>query len=79
MQSMEEKIKEINFLYHKSKKEGLTEEEKRRQKILRQEYVESVRGNLRSQLNQIDIVEKDGSVVNLGDKMKEKQKEQRKE
>lgn len=73
MQSMEEKIKEINYLYHKSQKEGLTEEEKLRQQMLRQEYVDAVRGNLRSQLNRIDMVEKDGSIVNLGDKMKEKQ------
>lgn len=72
MQSMDDKIKEINYLYHKSQKEGLTEEEKKRQQILRQEYVNAVRGNLRSQLNRIDIVEKDGSIVNLGDKMKEK-------
>lgn len=79
MQSMEEKIKEINYLYHKSQKEGLTEEEKLRQQMLRQEYVDAVRGNLRSQLNRIDMVEKDGSIVNLGDKMKEKQKQQRSE
>lgn len=66
--TMEEKIKRINELYHKSQKEGLNEQEKEEQKKLRQEYVASVRANLRGQLNQIDMVEKDGSVVNLGEK-----------
>lgn len=66
--TMEEKIKRINELYHKFRKEGLNEQEKEEQKKLRQEYVASVRANLRGQLNQIDMVEKDGSVVNLGEK-----------
>ena len=66
--TMEEKIKRINELYHKSQKEGLNEQEKEEQKKLRQEYVASVRANLRGQLNQIDMVEKDGSVANLGEK-----------
>ena len=35
---------------------------------VRQEYAANVRNNLRSQLNGIDIQEKDGSIVNLGEK-----------
>ncbi|HJA65924.1 MAG TPA: DUF896 domain-containing protein [Candidatus Mediterraneibacter cottocaccae] len=62
------KIKRINELYRKSKAEGLTDAERREQKILRQEYLELVKRNLRSQLNNIDIEEKDGTVVNLGEK-----------
>ena len=53
----ERKIARINELYRKSKAEGLTESEKKEQKLLRQEYLESIRGNLRSQLNNIDIKE----------------------
>ncbi len=64
----EQKIKRINELYRKSKAEGLTGEERREQKLLREEYLESIRGNLRSQLNRIDIREKDGTIVNLGEK-----------
>ncbi len=64
----EQKIKRINELYRKSKAEGLTGEERREQKLLREEYLESIRGNLRSQLNNIDIREKDGTIVNLGKK-----------
>ena len=64
----EQKIKRINELYRKSKTEGLTGEEHKEQKLLREEYLESIRGNLRSQLNKIDIREKDGTIVNLGEK-----------
>lgn len=68
----ERKIARINELYRKSKAEGLTESEKKEQKLLRQEYLESIRGNLRSQLNNIDIKEKDGSIINLGENTEEK-------
>lgn len=64
----EKKIARINELYRKSKAEGLTEAEKKEQKVLRQEYLDGIRRNLRSQLNNIDILEKDGSIVNLGEK-----------
>ncbi|MBY0759583.1 MULTISPECIES: DUF896 domain-containing protein [Sellimonas] len=64
----EERIRRINELYHKSKAEGLTEEEKIEQKILRQEYIDAFRENLRGQLNNISIKEKDGSITNLGEK-----------
>ena len=64
----QEKIDRINALYKKSKAEGLNEAEKKEQKLLRAEYLEAIRGNLRSQLNQIDIKEKDGTIVNLGEK-----------
>ena len=63
-----EKIDRINELYRKSKAEGLSDAERKEQKILRQEYLEMVRRNLRGQLNNIDIEEKDGTVVNLGEK-----------
>lgn len=66
--NMQEKIDRINALYHKSKAEGLTDEEKAEQAKLRAEYVASIRNNLRSQLDNISIQEPDGSVVNLGDK-----------
>lgn len=64
----EEKIQRINELYKKSKTIGLTEEEKKEQKVLRREYVDSFKKNLRGQLNNISIQEKDGSITNLGEK-----------
>ena len=68
----QEKIDRINQLARKSKAEGLTEEEKAEQARLRREYIASVRMNLRSQLDQIDIQEKDGTIVNLGEKYGDK-------
>nr|WP_321024014.1 DUF896 domain-containing protein [Eisenbergiella porci] len=63
---MDEKIKRINELYHKSQAEGLSVEEKDEQARLRKEYINSVKANLRSQLNNINIQNEDGSVINLG-------------
>ena len=63
-----EKIARINELYKKSKAEGLSEEEKKEQALLRQEYVASVKANLRKQLNNIDMMNADGTVENLGEK-----------
>ena len=64
----EQKIARINELYRRSKAEGLTDAEKQEQKLLRLEYVQAIRANLRSQLNNIEIEEKDGSIYNLGEK-----------
>ena len=52
--------------------EGLTEEEKKEQQILRREYVDAFKRNLRGQLNNISIKEKDGSITNLGEKYGQK-------
>ena len=64
----QEKIDRINALYRKSKAEGLTAAEKEEQAILRKEFVASVRNNLKSQLDNIDIKNPDGSIENLGEK-----------
>lgn len=64
----QEKIQRINELYRKSKAEGLSDKEKEEQKVLRQEYVDSFRRNLRSQLNNISIQEPDGTITDLGEK-----------
>ncbi len=64
----EKEIARINELARKSKAEGLTEQEKKEQKELRCKFLESVRGNLRAQLNNIDVVNPDGSIENLGEK-----------
>lgn len=61
-------INQINELYHKSKGEGLTEEEKKEQAALRKEYIEAIRRNLRANLNNISIQEEDGTITDLGKK-----------
>lgn len=60
--TMDETIKRINELYHKSQAEGLTEEEKEEQKKLRQKYIDSIKGNLRGQLESLSIQRPDGTI-----------------
>lgn len=64
----QDKIDRINTLYHKSQSVGLTEEEKEEQKLLRKEYIEAIRRNMRGTLNNISIKEKDGTITDLGKK-----------
>jgi len=66
--NMNDRIKRINELYHKSQAEGLTDEEKAEQARLRREYVESVRGNLRSQLDSMTIQYEDGTKEKVSDR-----------
>ncbi|MFC2476489.1 MAG: DUF896 domain-containing protein [Catonella sp.] len=58
-------IKRINELYHKSKAEGLTDEEKAEQKKLREDYVAAIKGNIRSQLENIKVVDENGNEIPL--------------
>lgn len=55
---IEEVTKRINFLYKKSKEEGLTEEEKIEQAELREKYLQNIRNNFRAQLEGIGKVSK---------------------
>lgn len=65
-------IARINVLYNKSKNEGLTEGEKTEQAELRQAYVQAMRRNMKSHLDNITIVDEEGNRTNLGEKHKEK-------
>lgn len=64
----DEKLARINELARKAKAEGLTSAETKERDVLRREYIEAVRANLRGQLNNINIQEVDGSITNLGEK-----------
>ena len=64
----EEKIARINELYRKSKAEGLTEEELKEQQVLRRQFIDDFKRNLRGNLDNISIQEKDGSITHLGEK-----------
>ena len=70
----QEQIDRINELYRKSKAEGLTAEEKKEQELLRKQFVADVKNNLTAQLNNIDMVNEDGSVENLGEKYANKKR-----
>lgn len=64
----ESRIARINELAHKAKTVGLTDEEKTEQAKLRKEFIAAFRMNLRTQLDNIDIEEADGSITNLGER-----------
>lgn len=61
----QKKIDRINFLAKKQKTEGLTEEEKEEQKILRREYIDAFKESLVSQLESIYIVDEKGNKKKL--------------
>ncbi len=56
----QEKIDRINELARKQRAEGLTDEEKQEQYVLRREYIDSFKKSLVSQLENTYIVEPDG-------------------
>lgn len=62
----QKKIDRINELARKSKAEGLTEEEKAEQTALRNEYRQSVVGNLSAQLENTYIITPDGKKKKVG-------------
>ena len=55
------KIERINYLAKKSKGEGLTPEEKEEQALLRREYLDAIRQNLRSTLDSITVTDSSGN------------------
>lgn len=57
----QEKIDRINALARKAKSEGLTAEEIAEQKILRREYIDSVKQNLKAQLDNTYLVDENGN------------------
>ena len=66
--TMEEKIARINALARKAKAEGLTDEEREEQARLRRDYIDSVKANLKSQLDSLYVLdEKNGKKTNIID------------
>ena len=58
---MDELIQKINALYKKSQSEGLTEEEKKEQKELRQQYIKAFRQGLDNTLSNVYIIDEKGN------------------
>lgn len=66
--TMEEKIARINALARKAKAEGLTDGEREEQAQLRRDYIDSVKENLKSQLDSLYVLdEKSGKKTNIID------------
>lgn len=59
------RIDRINQLAHKAKTIGLTGEEKAERAALRREYIDSVVGNLKRELDHVYIVDEKGHETKL--------------
>lgn len=64
------KLNRISELSRKSRLQGLTEDEKKEQQALRQEYLNDLRGNLRSTLENTVIVRPDGTRERVSERAK---------
>ncbi|MDR0921149.1 MAG: DUF896 family protein [Lactobacillales bacterium] len=71
----DEKIARINELAKIAKTEkGLTKEEKEEQAVLRCEYIDAIKGNVRHHIEGIKVVDEEGNDI-TPEKLKEIQKE----
>lgn len=61
----QEKIDRINELARKAKTQGLTDAEIAERDVLRREYIDSVVGNLRGQLDNTYLVDQKGNKQKL--------------
>ena len=64
----QKQINRINELARKSKAEGLTEEEKQEQAILRRAYIDAFKASLVSNLDNTYIMDEKGNKRKLGHK-----------
>ena len=71
--SENELINRINELAHKQKKDGLTDDEKSEQKKLRQQFLANFRESFKSQIEMMQIYDKNGKEV-TPEKVKEIQR-----
>lgn len=62
------KIDRINELARKAKTVGLTEEEQAERAALRREYIDSMVGSLKSNLDNVYFVDEKGNKTKLGKK-----------
>ena len=72
---MKKIVARINELYQKKQTVGLTDAENEERTRLFEEYRVLFRQSLRSQLNNIDIENEDGTITNLGEKFGNKNNE----
>ncbi|MCQ6267152.1 DUF896 domain-containing protein [Fictibacillus sp. WQ 8-8] len=70
-----DKLERINFLAKKSKQEGLSTEEAKEQKQLREEYLKNVRTSFQNRLHSLKFIDPEGNDV-TPDKLKESKKSQ---
>ena len=64
------KMERISFLSRKQRSEGLTDAEKQEQAILRKEYIDEIKGNLKSSLENVYTLDSEGNETKLKKKNK---------
>lgn len=74
----EKELERINTLARKSKKEGLTKEEKSEQYQLRQKYLKSIRQSFKNQLHSVKVIDPEGTDVTPKKLKDEQNKDKRK-
>lgn len=70
---LKELIPRINELAHKAKSEGLTKSEEAERSILRKKYLKRFKENMRSQIEMVQVFNKEGKEV-TPEKVKEVQR-----
>lgn len=68
----QEKIDRISELTRISRERELTPNEQKERQALREEYLQAIRGNMRSMLDNTTVKRPDGSVVSLKDQAKKR-------
>lgn len=69
-----EKIKRINVLAKKAREEGLTQQEKAEQAVLRQEYVQAMKTSLKAQLDNMEVIDEAGHRTKVAPKIEKQGK-----
>jgi uncharacterized protein YnzC (UPF0291/DUF896 family) len=59
------KMERISFLSRKQRSEGLSEAEKQEQAILRKEYIDEIKGNLKLSLDNVYTLDDKGNETKL--------------
>ena len=59
------KMERISFLSRKQRSEGLSKAEKQEQALLRKEYIDEIKGNLRSSLDNVYTLDEKGNETKL--------------
>lgn len=71
-------IKRINELAKKQKTVGLTPEEEEEQAKLRADYIKAIRADIKSSLDNVTLVNKDGSTSSLKEEHEQRMAEREK-
>ncbi|SES62043.1 DUF896 domain-containing protein [Anaerobranca gottschalkii] len=67
-----EKIERINFLAKKQREQGLTAREKEEQQELRQEYIKTIKNQVKAALDNTKFIDEKGNEIKVNHKYRHK-------